>query len=121
MLMLFTYTFMMFDICFLFVFLMIRRPPRSTRTDTLFPDTTLFRSEPAGYRSVQQEVTRALAAPDDFVEVPAAAPERWRKTSGLFRDREDDAAAGTSSRASSRVASPDARSASRTCSAISEA
>src|SRR3546814_17561700 len=24
---------------------MIRRPPRSTRTDTLFPDTTLFRSE----------------------------------------------------------------------------
>src|SRR3546814_4810435 len=25
---------------------MIRRPPRSTRTDTLFPDTTLFRSQP---------------------------------------------------------------------------
>src|SRR3546814_16563594 len=30
--------------CFLFFFLMIRRPPRSTRTDTLFPYTTLFRS-----------------------------------------------------------------------------
>src|SRR3546814_13943700 len=29
--------------CSLF-FLMIRRPPRSTRTDTLFPYTTLFRS-----------------------------------------------------------------------------
>src|SRR3546814_3201405 len=28
------------------VFLMIRRPPRSTRTDTLFPYTTLFRSTP---------------------------------------------------------------------------
>src|SRR3546814_3593385 len=28
----------------MFFFLMIRRPPRSTRTDTLFPDTTLFRS-----------------------------------------------------------------------------
>src|SRR3546814_5390484 len=28
----------------LFFFLMIRRPPRSTRTDTLFPYTTLFRS-----------------------------------------------------------------------------
>src|SRR3546814_2145247 len=28
----------------LFLFLMIRRPPRSTRTDTLFPYTTLFRS-----------------------------------------------------------------------------
>src|SRR3546814_9406622 len=27
---------------------MIRRPPRSTRTDTLFPDTTLFRSAPGG-------------------------------------------------------------------------
>src|SRR3546814_15031077 len=29
---------------FHFFFLMIRRPPRSTRTDTLFPYTTLFRS-----------------------------------------------------------------------------
>src|SRR3546814_20133109 len=28
----------------LLFFLMIRRPPRSTRTDTLFPYTTLFRS-----------------------------------------------------------------------------
>src|SRR3546814_2495502 len=28
----------------LFFFLIIRRPPRSTRTDTLFPYTTLFRS-----------------------------------------------------------------------------
>src|SRR3546814_15606849 len=27
---------------------MIRRPPRSTRTDTLFPDTTLFRSAAVG-------------------------------------------------------------------------
>src|SRR3546814_15539768 len=30
----------------LFFLLMIRRPPRSTRTDTLFPYTTLFRSDP---------------------------------------------------------------------------
>src|SRR3546814_3328436 len=39
-------------IMLLFVFVMIRRPPRSTRTDTLFPYTTLFRSivplRPAG-------------------------------------------------------------------------
>src|SRR3546814_6212592 len=34
----------LFMICSLFFFLMIRRPPRSTRTDTLFPYTTLFRS-----------------------------------------------------------------------------
>src|SRR3546814_11024313 len=30
--------------CLVFVFLMTRRPPRSTRTDTLLPYTTLFRS-----------------------------------------------------------------------------
>src|SRR2546430_11603874 len=37
-------------VCFLiFFFLMIRRPPRST----LFPYTTLFRSEPASLRSLQ--------------------------------------------------------------------
>src|SRR3546814_19538662 len=29
-------------------FVMIRRPPRSTRTDTLFPYTTLFRSDELG-------------------------------------------------------------------------
>src|SRR3546814_19520842 len=34
----------MFCLLSLFFFLMIRRPPRSTRTDTLFPYTTLFRS-----------------------------------------------------------------------------
>src|SRR6056297_3964851 len=33
---------------FFFFFLMIRRPPRSTRTDTLFPYTTLFRSATFG-------------------------------------------------------------------------
>src|SRR3546814_19400219 len=31
---------------FLFFCVMMRRPPRSTRTDTLFPYTTLFRSRP---------------------------------------------------------------------------
>src|SRR3546814_19131282 len=35
---------MIFYLLFVFFFLMIRRPPRSTRTDTLFPYTTLFRS-----------------------------------------------------------------------------
>src|SRR3546814_19686571 len=33
-----------FLVCFFVFFLMIRLPPRSTRTDTLFPYTTLFRS-----------------------------------------------------------------------------
>src|SRR3546814_7146425 len=36
--------FVLFMYCLMFFFLMIRRPPRSTRTDTLFPYTTLFRS-----------------------------------------------------------------------------
>src|SRR3546814_4951777 len=45
----------------IFFFLMIRRPPRSTRTDTLFPYTTLFRSrtEPSPFwrdRRRQQQV-----------------------------------------------------------------
>src|SRR3546814_19701110 len=34
----------------LFFFLMIRRPPRSTRTNTLFPYTTLFRSQTRHFR-----------------------------------------------------------------------
>src|SRR3546814_10975876 len=36
---------MFISVCYFF-FLMIRRPPRSTRTDTLFPYSTLFRSLP---------------------------------------------------------------------------
>src|SRR3546814_17800296 len=39
--------------CICFFFLMIRRPPRSTRTDTLFPYTTLFRSSPMA-RTIQR-------------------------------------------------------------------
>src|SRR3546814_15703903 len=34
----------MFSVLVVVFFLMVRRPPRSTRTDTLFPYTTLFRS-----------------------------------------------------------------------------
>src|SRR3546814_10938491 len=41
----------------LLIFLMIRLPPRSTRTDTLFPYTTLFRSDDVPGRS-----RRSLAA-----------------------------------------------------------
>src|SRR3546814_12090758 len=36
-------------ICVFFFFLIRRRPPRSTRTDTLFPYTTLFRSFEYGF------------------------------------------------------------------------
>lgn len=46
--------------------------------------------EPEGYMSVQQEVTRALARPEDFLDVPADAADYRRKTSGMTRDTFDD-------------------------------
>src|SRR3546814_8854522 len=39
---------------------MIPRPPRSTRTDTLFPDTTLFRSQQPGHAVQPVEVLPGL-------------------------------------------------------------
>src|SRR3546814_13135411 len=52
----------------LFFFLMIRRPPRSTRTDTLFPYTTLFKpalmeflgTAPCRRRAAHSRPTQAL-------------------------------------------------------------
>src|SRR3546814_13316936 len=52
----------------LFFFLMIRRPPRSTRTYTLFPYTTLFRS----LRCLMLEAGRDY---DPKAEVNMMAPE----------------------------------------------
>src|SRR3546814_19433044 len=48
----------------MFFFLIIRRPPRSTRTDTLFPYTTLFRSFATAYTT-------------DSYQVAAHASEIW--------------------------------------------
>src|SRR3546814_2227006 len=52
----------------MFFFLMIRRPPRSTRTDTLFPYTTLFRSlkyvfkpDPEPWQILEQLVFKQLS------------------------------------------------------------
>src|SRR6056297_4299879 len=48
---------------------MIRRPPISTRTDTLFPYTTLFRSDAAGFEIVWAAEHHALEmtiAPNPF-------------------------------------------------------
>jgi putative intracellular protease/amidase len=42
--------------------------------------------EPEGFRSVQAEVTRALASPTDFCDVPSDSADHFRKASGLFRD-----------------------------------
>jgi putative intracellular protease/amidase len=46
--------------------------------------------QPKGYMSVQQEVTRALARPDDFIDVPPDAPNYRQKTSGMVRDTFED-------------------------------
>lgn len=46
--------------------------------------------QPKGYMSVQQEVTRALASPADFIDVPEGAPDYRLKTSGLARDSMTD-------------------------------
>src|SRR3546814_10956107 len=54
----------------MFFFLMIRRPPRSTRTDTLFPYTTLFRSD-AYFRPDEDRVympdREAFDSDEDFI------------------------------------------------------
>src|SRR3546814_3161821 len=44
---------------------MIRRPPRSTRTDTLFPYTTLFRSAEIHVVAIDEDGRRAIAAARD--------------------------------------------------------
>src|SRR3546814_8947630 len=49
-------------LCCFCVFLMIRRPPRSTRTDTLFPYTTLFRSR-SGHACSHAPARRRPAQP----------------------------------------------------------
>src|SRR3546814_13523975 len=58
----------------LFFCLMIRRPPRSTRTDTLFPYTTLFRSKM--WRCSRKPQRKALPFQ---ISVPAKHPRRQPK------------------------------------------
>src|SRR3546814_20780311 len=64
----------------MFVVLMIRRPPRSTRTDTLFPYTTLFRS---GYLLGIGGRSRARRIVTEMPETNAALAI-------VTRDRKDD-------------------------------
>src|SRR3546814_1777864 len=78
---------------------MIRRPPRSTRTDTLFPYTTLFRSISTAMAHIQVEppalpddvhpnvaaLVLALLAKDP-ADRPASAAEVSRTASALRRD-----------------------------------
>jgi putative intracellular protease/amidase len=64
---------------------------------TRFWDRNYYRTYPdppgaaAGDMSVQQEVTRALATPEDFLDVPKDDPDYRTKTNGLARDTINDA------------------------------
>src|SRR3546814_1777926 len=69
--------------CFVF-FLMIRRPPRSTRTDTLFPYTTLFRS--LAYAAVGLE--RANCHANCVVVEPASIISTWPLDTSEARSEE---------------------------------
>src|SRR3546814_5842188 len=57
---------------------MIRRPPRSTRTDTLFPYTTLFRSPDmsAPYKTSGKVEHRAWFSPEEYKMLYEATRER---------------------------------------------
>src|SRR3546814_18747720 len=57
-----------------YCFLMIRRPPRSTRTATLLPDTTLFRSL---YAAPERVTDIALQAGEGVISVAAVDTSRW--------------------------------------------
>src|SRR3546814_19206425 len=57
--------------CLWFFFLMIRRPPRSTRTDTLFPYTTLFRSDKPMDPKLEARFERIKAKLVGFVSEPS--------------------------------------------------
>src|SRR3546814_2739593 len=62
----------------MFFLLMIRRPPRSTRTDTLFPYTTLFRSRAARGRGTPRRGGRRPAAGDTALRKPGERRDEHR-------------------------------------------
>src|SRR3546814_13109267 len=79
---------------------MIRRPPRSTRTDTLFPYTTLFRS-PARTPGARGTAAAAAAArsrpappPTAAASAAAAAPARRQQACSPWSTRRRQRSAG---------------------------
>src|SRR3546814_8578253 len=61
------------------LFLMIRRPPRSTRTDTLFPYPTLFRSGVVGRLRRLREAFRVVEGVHDGDAVEPVARRQHRR------------------------------------------
>src|SRR3546814_2707014 len=69
-----------------FFFLMIRRPPRSTRTDTLFPYTTLFRSW-SNIRPATWPTTGAARATSCCASKASCIPN-WKTAAASCRSEE---------------------------------
>src|SRR3546814_18151260 len=64
---------------------MIRRPPRSTRTDTLFPYTTLFRSQgQPGAKRCETEYEQQ-DSPDKCTDMQTVDRQQMRKTAAPHR------------------------------------
>src|SRR3546814_17411642 len=78
---------------------MIRRPPTSTRTDTLFPYTTLFRSEEGGPQVVHLQDEVAIGHPAGPPELvgPAAKTAGSKARPAAITSRPMTAAVGLSS------------------------
>src|SRR3546814_11430343 len=73
-----------------FFCLLIRRPPRSTRTDTLFPYTTLFRSVGHDRVGDRETVLRVLQADRDGAAHAASSfvgvrSSFWRRVASCWR------------------------------------
>src|SRR3546814_15089032 len=67
-------------------FLMIRRPPRSTRTDTLFPYTTLFRSRARSSEHLATIDAESYLSPDDIKRlIPRRSEEHTSELQSLMR------------------------------------
>src|SRR3546814_6087784 len=66
---------------------MIRRPPRSTRTDTLFPYTTLFRSAMVGYGNFDtKKATASIGGPiSDNLKFIVRSEEHTSELQSLMR------------------------------------
>src|SRR3546814_12905953 len=80
---------------YLFFFLMIRRPPRSTRTDTLFPYTTLFRSvrPDEGFGLLRQRLARRPRGRGRAGRGAVGRPDRRRRDGrrpGVGPDRSEE-------------------------------
>src|SRR3546814_11791220 len=83
------------NVCSMYVFvfvLMLRRPPRATRTDTLFPYTTLFRAGGSGHRDVGAIEAAVAGGEIDESGAEVVGERAGRVVRGEFAETARDAA-----------------------------